>query len=134
MKDDTGQAVVDSSKIKLVVEKDRFSRSGFMNDADSDLQQLLESRYNKKTKGWIFNKTLRYTERALELDEEVYVFGDASRLGAGWVLSDGEMPLIVSDKGGAAIEQSYSSKITWLKIGTAIAAAAGVAGLFMLLI
>ena len=80
MKDDTGQAVVDSSKIKLVVEEDRFSRSGFMNDADSDLQQLLESRYNKKTKGWIFNKTLRYTERALELDEEVYVFGDASRL------------------------------------------------------
>lgn len=134
VKDDTGQAVVDSSKIKLVVEEDRFSRSGFMNDADSDLQQLLESRYNKKTKGWIFNKTLRYTERALELDEEVYVFGDASRLGDGWVLSDGEMPLIVSDKGGAAIEQSYSSKITWLKIGTAIAAAAGVAGLFILLI
>ena len=134
MKDDTGQAVVDSSKIKLVVEEDRFSRSGFMNDADSDLQQLLESRYNKKTKGWIFNKKLRYTERALELDEEVYVFGDASRLGAGWVLRDGEMPLIVSDKGGAAIEQSYSSKITWLMIGTAIAAAAGVAGLFMLLI
>ena len=134
MKDDTGQAVVDSSKIKLVVEEDRFSRSGFMNDADSDLQQLLESRYNKKTKGWIFNKTLRYTERALELDEEVYVFGDASRLGDGWVLSDGEMPLIVSDKGGAAIEQSYSSKITWLKIGTAIAATAGVAGLFILLI
>ena len=134
VKDDTGQAVVDSSKIKLVVEEDRFSRSGFMNDADSDLQQLLESRYNKKTKGWIFNKTLRYTERALELDEEVYVFGDASQLGDGWVLSDGEMPLIVSDKGGAPIEQSYSSKITWLKIGTAIAAAGGVAGLFILLI
>ena len=56
------------------------------------------------------------------------------RLGDGWVLSDGQMPLIVSDKGGAAIEQSYSSKITWLMIGTAIAAAAGVAGLFMLLI
>ena len=36
VKDATGQAVVDSSKIKLVVEEDRFSRSGFTNDADSD--------------------------------------------------------------------------------------------------
>ena len=134
VKDDTGQAVVDSIKIKLVVEEDRFSRSGLMNDADSDLQQLLESRYNKKTKGWIFNKTLRYTETALELDEDVYVFGDASKLGSGWVLSDGEMPLIVSDKGGAAIEKSFSRKVTWFKVLTVLCAAAGVIGLFMLFI
>ena len=126
--------MVDSSKIKLVVEEDRFSRSGLMNDADSDLQQLLESRYNKKTKGWIFNKTLRYTETALELDEDVYVFGDASKLGSGWVLSDGEMPLIVSDKGGAAIEKSFSRKVTWFKVLTVLCAAAGVIGLFMLFI
>ena len=134
VKDDTGQAVVDSSKIKLVVEEDRFSRSGLMNDADSDLQQLLESRYNKKTKGWIFNKTLRYTETALELDEDVYVFGDASKLGSGWVLSDGEMPLIVSDNGGAAIEKSFSRMVTWFKVLTVLCAAAGVIGLFMLFI
>ena len=51
VKDDTGQAVVDSSKIKFDLEEDRYSRSGFMNDAGSELQQLLESRYNKKTKG-----------------------------------------------------------------------------------
>ena len=130
----TGQVVVDSRKIKFEVSEDRFSSSGFMNEASPELQQLLETRYDKKTKGWIFNKKLRYTERALELAEEVYVFGNASQLGSGWVLSDGEMPLIISDQGGAAIEQSYSSKITWLKIGTAIGAAAGVAGLFMLFI
>ena len=134
VKDDTGQVVVDSRKIKFEVSEDRFSSSGFMNEASPELQQLLETRYDKKTKGWIFNKKLRYTEHALELAEEVYVFGNASQLGSGWVLSDGEMPLIISDQGGAAIEQSYSSKITWLKIGTAIGAAAGVAGLFMLFI
>ena len=132
VKDDTGQAVVDSSKIKFVVEKDRFSRSGFMNDAGEDLKQLLESRYNKKTEGWIFNKTLRYTETALELDEEIYVFGDASKLGGGWVLSDGEMPLIVSDKGGAAIEKSISRKVTWFKVLTVLSAAAGCGGAYML--
>ena len=133
VKDDTGQAVVDSSKIKFVINQDKFSRSGLMNDADTDLQQLLETRYSKKTKGLMFNKTLRYTESALELDEEVYVFGDATRLGGGWVLSDGEMPLIVSDKGGAAIEKSISRKVTWFKVLTVLSATAGVIGLFMLL-
>jgi hypothetical protein len=133
VKDDTGQAVVDSSKIKFVINQDKFSRSGLMNDADTDLQQLLETRYSKKTKGLMFNKTLRYTESALELDEEVYVFGDATRLGGGWGLSDGEMPLIVSDKGGAAIEKSISRKVTWFKVLTVLSATAGVIGLFMLL-
>ncbi len=133
VKDETGQTVVDTSKIKFVINQDRFSRSGLMDDADTDLQQLLETRYNKKAEGWIFNKTLKYTETALELNEEVYVFGDASRLGGGWVLSDGKMPLIVSDKGGAAIEKSISRKVTWLKVLTVLSAAAGVIGLFMLL-
>ena len=132
VKDDTGQAVVDSSKIKFVVEKDRFSRSGFMNDAGEDLKQLLESRYNKKTEGWIFNKTLRYTETALELDEEVYVFGDASKLGSGWVLRDGEMPLIVSDKGGAAVEKSFSTRVIVFGVLALVFAAAGCAGAYLL--
>ena len=125
VKDDTGQAVVDSSKIKLVVEEDRFSRSGFMNDADSDLQQLLETRYNKKTEGWMFNKTLKYTETALELDEEVYVFGDAPKLG-------GEMPLIVSDKGGAAIEKSFSTRVVVFGVLALVFAAVGCGGAYML--
>ncbi|MBT6103791.1 MAG: hypothetical protein HN969_16400 [Verrucomicrobia bacterium] len=131
VKDETGQAVVDPSKIKLVVEEDRFSRSGFMNDADSDLQQLLETRYNKKTEGWMFNKTLRYTETALELNEEVYVFGDASRLGGGWVLRHGTMPLIVSDKGGAAVEKSYSTRAIVFGVLTLLCAAAGIAGIVL---
>ena len=133
VKDDTGQAVVDSSKIKFVLEKDRFSRSGFMDDANSGLQQLLESRYNKKTKGWIFNKTLRYTETALELDEEVYVFGEASQLGNGWMLRHGAMPLIVSDKGAEAVEKSFSSKVIIFGVLTIISAAAGCTGLYLLM-
>ena len=134
VKDDIAQAVVDSSKIKLVVEEDRFSRSGFMDDVDEDLKQLLESRYNKKTEGWIFNKTLRYTETALELNEDVYVFGDASRLGDGWVLRDGEMPLIVSDKGGASVEKSYSTRVIIFGVLGFLSSAAGCAGIFMLIL
>jgi hypothetical protein len=132
VKDDTGQAVVDSSKIKFVIDQDKFSRSGFMDDADGDLQQLLETRYNKKTKGMMFNKTLKYTESTLELDEEVYVFGDASRLGDGWVLRDGEMPLIVSDKGGAAVEKSYSVKVILFGVLALLFTAVGCAGAFLL--
>ncbi len=82
---------------------------------------------------FLADKTLKYTETSLELNEEVYVFGDASRLGGGWVLSDGRMPLIVSDKGGAAIEKSIERKVTWFKVLTVLSAAAGVIGLFMLL-
>ena len=132
VKDETGQAMVDSSKIKFVVNQDRFSRSGLMDDADTDLQQLLETRYNKKTEGWMFNKTLKYTETALELDEEVYVFGDASRLGGGWVLRDGEMPLIVSDKGGAAIEKSFSTRVVVFGVLALVFAAVGCGGAYML--
>jgi len=132
VKDDTGQAVVDSSKIKFVLEEDRYSRSGFMNDAGSELQQLLESRYNKKTKGWIFNKTLRYTETALEMDEEVYVFGEAARLGDGWMLRHGTMPLIVSDKGDAAVEKSYSTRVIVFGVLTLLSAAASCVGLYLL--
>jgi len=132
VKDDTGQAVIDSSKIKLVLEKDRYSRSGFMNDAGEDLEQLLESRYKKKTKGWIFNKTLRYTETALELNEEVYVFGDASRLAGGWVLRHGTMPLVVSDKGCEAVEKSYSTRVIVLGVLALLCYGTGMIGLFML--
>ena len=132
VKDETGQAMVDSSKIKFVINQDRFSRSGLMNDADTDLQQLLETRYNKKTEGWSFNKTLKYTETALELDEEVYVFGDASKLGSGWVLRDGEMPLIVSDKGGAAVEKSFSTRVSVFGVLALVFAAAGCAGAYLL--
>ena len=103
-----------------------------MNDADTDLQQLLETRYNKKTEGWMFNKTLKYTETALELDEEVYVFGDASKLGGGWVLRDGEMPLIVSDKGGAAIEKSFSTRVVVFGVLALVFAAVGCGGAYML--
>ena len=132
VKDETGQTVVDTSKIKFVINQDRFSRSGLMDDADTDLQQLLEARYNKKTEGWIFNKTLKYTETTLELDEEVYVFGDASRLGGAWVLRDGKMPLIVSDKGCAAVEKSFTVKIVVFGVLALIFAAVGCGGAYML--
>ncbi|MFQ3168038.1 MAG: hypothetical protein ACI8QI_000575 [Limisphaerales bacterium] len=132
VRDDTGQAVVDSSKIKFVINQDKFSRSGIMDDADTDLQQLLETRYNKKTEGWMFNKTLKYTESTLELDEEVYVFGDASRIGDGWVLRDGEMPLIVSDKGGAAVEKSFTVKVIVFGVLVLVFTAAACGGAYML--
>lgn len=86
---------------------------------------------NEKTKGLIFNKKFRHIETALELDEKVYLFSNASRLGDSWVLRDGRMPLIISDKGVAAAEKSFSRKITEFKFLAMLCAAGGVAGLFM---
>ncbi|GIT04728.1 MAG: hypothetical protein CM1200mP29_01390 [Verrucomicrobiota bacterium] len=58
VKDDTGQAVVDSSKIKLCG-KGQVLSFRLHERRRSDLQQLLESATTKRPKGWIFNKTLR---------------------------------------------------------------------------
>ena len=45
------------------------------------------------------------------------------------MLRDGEMPLIVSDKGGAAIEKSYSTRVIVFGVLTLLCAAAGIAGI-----
>jgi hypothetical protein len=41
------------------------------------------------------------------------------------------MPLIVSDKGGAAVEKSYSTRVIVFGVLTLLCAAAGVAGIVL---
>ena len=126
--DNTGRVVVDSSKIEFDLKKDKFFDSSSTKSGDSDLKQLLQYRYAITAP----NAKFRCTETSLKLDEEVYAFGDAMRLGNGWVLHDGIMPLIVSDKGGAAVEKNRSNQVIINGILALVFAAVGCAGLFML--
>ena len=125
--DNTGQVVVDSSKIEFDLKTDKFFNSSSSKDEESDLERLLHYRYAKTV-----STKFRCTETSLKLDEEVYVFGSAMRLGKGWVLRDGIMPLIISDKGGAAVEKNRSNQVIIDGILALVFAAVGCAGLFML--
>lgn len=64
-----------TSKCHLV--KDYKENSGFRNDAPDKLEAYLE-RHNKKSTGFLgINKTIRYTEGIIELDEKIGVKGIA---------------------------------------------------------
>jgi hypothetical protein len=99
---------------------DRNSKSGFGNDASSQLVNLLKSKYGKDTQGRIFNRKLRYTETFLEPGDKVYVFGQAFRTDdEKWVMRHGEMPLIVSQKGELDV-QTREGKNIYLLAGISI--------------
>jgi hypothetical protein len=113
--DNTGRVIVNPNTIEFDLHKDHVFKSSLFKEAPSELQQLLKTRYGKKTKGKIFNKTMRFTESTIHPYEKVYVFGNASKQEDGWVLNDGEMPLIVSDKGEAAVEKRlWNDKYVYL--------------------
>ena len=109
--DETGEIEILVSEGQMDLQMDRNSESG-LNDASSQLRNLLKSKYEKDTKGLIFNKSLRYTESYLEPDDKVYVFGQASQADDGrWVMRHGEMPLIISEKGELDVQTEARKKI-----------------------
>ena len=109
--DETGEIEILFSEGQMDLQMDRNSESG-LNDASSQLRNLLKSKYEEDTKGLIFNKSLRYTESYLEPDDKVYVFGQASQADDGrWVMRHGEMPLIISEKGELDVQTEARKKI-----------------------
>ena len=123
--DETGEIEILVSEGEMDLKMDRNSKSGFGNDASSQLRYLLKNKYGKDTKGLIFNKTLRYTETFLELGDKIYVFGQASQADDGrWVMRHGEMPLIVSERGELVVQKETreNSQLGLGTIGSAIIA------------
>ncbi|WP_420570885.1 hypothetical protein [Kordia sp.] len=60
-------------RIHLVA--DHAFSSGFLNDVDEEVERYL-GQYGKNSTGALgFNKTMRYTERIIEVDEEIAVMG-----------------------------------------------------------
>lgn len=72
--DGTGHALVDPEGATLVVVKDASSHSGAFDDATPAEEGFL-ARHNLRSKGWLFNKKLRYREGALEIGETIAVCG-----------------------------------------------------------
>ncbi|MEM7157678.1 MAG: GIDE domain-containing protein [Myxococcota bacterium] len=72
--DGTGRAFVEPSEAKLVITRDERSQSGTFDDPTPREQAFLDM-YGQSGEGWVFNKTLRYSEGVLEPGEDVAVLG-----------------------------------------------------------
>src|SRR5262249_46536418 len=76
LRDQTGKAVVRGSGAQLLVHQDANFRSGFFNDSMPHLDAFL-ARHGRSSRGWIFNKRIRYNEGVLEANEPVVAYGYA---------------------------------------------------------
>lgn len=74
LRDATGRALIHAAGAEVAVIKDNHSRSGTFDDATPAEEAFLQ-RHNRQSKGWFFNKSLRYKEGVLEQGETVAVFG-----------------------------------------------------------
>ena len=115
--DDTGTIVVDLEKADLVLDRDAHARSGLFSAAPPELEDTLNGRYGTSSKGFIFNRRMRFAETVLEVGDEIYVLGDVTVTGGGeWRITKRENPLIVSDKGerGATKRFKWQAILSWL--------------------
>lgn len=62
---------------KIILQKDHIKNSGFLNDANEKLEAYLRRHNKKSTYAIGLNKSLRYSEGIIELDETVAVKGVA---------------------------------------------------------
>lgn len=76
--DQTGRAIVDPAGAEVVLDFDGSSSSGTFNEANPTQEAFLQ-RHGHKSKGWIFNKGLRYREAVIHIGETVAVMGAGVR-------------------------------------------------------
>jgi hypothetical protein len=105
--DGTGSADIDLNRVKLLLDNERHETSGILNSASSELEATLK-KYKKTSKGWVFNKSLKYKETVLEVGDEIYALGPVT-VNKGIRRFKGH-GLIVSDKSERDVRQHYSNK------------------------
>lgn len=99
VEDDTGSCEVDLRRAEMVLDSVAHGSSGVLNDAPERVEKMLRKRYRTSSKGWLFNKSLSYTETVLREGDDVYVLGTASKTKAGAVrITKRGGVFIVSDK------------------------------------
>ena len=120
VQDDSGQVNVDDQSAVFELKLDKSNISRIFKSPPPELVELLKTRYGKSVKGLIFNKTLIFRETAIELNDEVYVFGAAIRektsQNGSYSLKKDIMPLIITDKGGAHVELGFKKDGMTMKV------------------
>jgi hypothetical protein len=77
VEDRTGRARVKNLMLKVVAVQDAKYESGTFNDATPALEEYLAA-HGMKSKGWVFNKSMRYQEAVFEEGETVSIVGQIS--------------------------------------------------------
>jgi hypothetical protein len=109
--DGTGLAIIDMNGADVQIRTDANGSSGMFNSADEREQAVLQ-KYGESNKTWIFEKTLKYTEKYLEAGDELYVLGEVNgKEGRNPVFRKSGMPLFVSDKSEHELLKQYKTRI-----------------------
>lgn len=74
--DGTGRARIEMVAVRAAVTKDLHWSSGTFTEPTPELERFLQ-RHGQRGQGWVFNRTLRYREGAIEPGEMVAVVGHA---------------------------------------------------------
>src|SRR5262249_37502511 len=78
VEDGSGRALVDPTGAEVVLNFDGESSSGTFHDADARQEAFL-AKHGRTSKGWIFNRGLRYREAMIEAGETIAIVGSAVR-------------------------------------------------------
>lgn len=129
MVEDASQSAIEVNLLAsdLLLAPDTHAKSGFMNDAPPELEAVL-AEYGRSSQGFVFNKTMKYTETMLEPGDDLYVLGTATMTGGKLVIDKGSDLFIVSDKSEEQLTKSFHNR----KLGGFITAGIfGAGGLFL---
>ncbi|MBI3182937.1 MAG: hypothetical protein HYZ28_12440 [Myxococcales bacterium] len=126
--DGTGRVAVRLSEAELHLAPDAHARSGVFNDAPTELEATLSERYGRSSVGWVFNKTMRYTETLLREGEEIYVLGTVGSGPAGLEFCRGNDLFIVTDKSEEDLSAKFHRNAV---IGSIIGTIFGIGALFL---
>lgn len=78
VRDGSGRALIDPSMANVSLVRDAQTKSGTF-DGATPAEEAFLARHNRESKGWFFNKTLRYREGVFEPGEHIAAFGTGVR-------------------------------------------------------
>jgi hypothetical protein len=126
--DGTGSAVLRLKSAELLLSPDASERSGFLQSARPELENMLRQRYGYSSVGLIFNRTLYYSETRIEDGDYLLVLGTARQLPeGGWELTRDAGSLLISDQPLPTLLASYRrAALLWWSLTLLLLVAASV--------
>lgn len=127
--DGSGKVRLQAREAELLLDTDAHAKSGTFNAASPELEATMQA-YGRSTKGWIFNKGLKYSETMLQQGDELYALGAVlSAPEGGWELRKGAASpyFIVSDWGEERLLEHFAGSRVWRFVGGGALLVAGLA-------
>jgi hypothetical protein len=132
LEDGRDEVEVDLYRAEVEMRHAARTNSGLFNSPPPRLEHVLQRRYGASTHGWLFNKTMKYSEVVIEEGDFLVALGEVRDRGRGplRIGSGHETTLLVSDEH----PQDLTSKYLWARTGYGIGAGTCLFGLLMVLV